>query len=205
MGGGNDAQREAEEAERERLAAIQGTQRRIDAIFSSPTREADIQNFGAAQRQYFRTDADRQQADAARSTRFALARSGLTGGQYDVDVNALLGEKYQRGLVEADRRAQSAVASLRAADADAKMRLFSQVQSGLDATTASNQAAQALRQNLESTRVDSQERALGDLFGRFGDIYTQSVKRDEDRRAQRDIYRTLYQPTQYGGGLGGGI
>ncbi len=203
--GSNDAARDAERAERERQAAIQATQRRVDQIFSAPQRERDITDFGSAMRQYFRTDADRQQADAARNTRFALARTGQTGGQFDVDTNARLAETYQRGLLEADRRAQGAVANLRAADADARQRLFSLAQSGLDATTASNQAAQALRQNLEMGRVDATERALGDLFGRFGDIYTQSVKRKEDARAQRDIYRTLYQPTQYGGGFVGGI
>ena len=206
MGSGSgDAQREAERAERERQAQIQGTQRRVEAIFSSPERERDIAEFLAATRQYYRTDADRQQGDAARNTRFALARTGMTGGQFDVDTNARLSETYQRGLLEADRRAQGAAANLRAADADAKQRIFSMAQSGLDATTASNQAAQALRQNLDMGRVDAGERSLGDLFSRFGDIYTQSVKRKEDTRAQRDIYRTLFQPntvpTQYGGGI----
>lgn len=205
MGTSNDAARDAERAERERQAAIQATQRRVDAVFSSPERERDIADFLAATRQYFRTDADRQQTDAARNTRFALARTGLTGGQFDVDTNAKLSETYQRGLLEADRRAQGAVANLRAADADAKQRIFSLAQSGLDTTTALNQSAQALRQNLDMGRVDAGERTLGDLFSRFGDIYTQSVKKKEDTRAQRDVYRTLYQPTQYGGGVGGGI
>jgi hypothetical protein len=206
MGGGsNDAQRDAERAERERLAAIQGTQRQIDAVFSSPTRERDIADFGAAQRQYYRKDADRQQADAARNTRFALARSGLTGGQFDADTNARLGETYQRGLLDADRRAQAAVAGLRAADQDAKQRLFSMAQSGLDATTAMNQSAQLLRQNLDSSRADSGEKALGDLFSRFGDIYTNSIKQDEERKSQKYIYPSFYQPSPYAGGRGGGI
>ena len=207
MGGGNDAQRDAERAERERQAAIQNTQRRVEGIFSSPQREKDITDFFNATRQYYRTDADRQQGDAARNTKFALARSGVTGGSFDVDTNARLSETYQRGLLEADRRAQGAAANLRAADADAKSRIFQMAQSGLDATTAANQASQALRQNLDMGRVDANERSLGDLFSRFGDIYTSSVKQKEDTRAQRDVYRTLYQPTQYGasGGVGGGI
>lgn len=56
-------------------------------------------------------------------------------------------------------------------------------------------------------RFDANERSMGDLFSRFGDIYTNSVKQNEDKRAQRDVYRTLYQQTQYGasGGQGGGI
>lgn len=206
MGGGsNDAQRDAERAEAERQAAIRATQRQVDAVFSSPQRERDIADFLAATRQYYRTDADRQQGDAARNTRFALARSGMTGGQFDVDTNARLSETYQRGLLEADRRAQGAAANLRAADADAKQRIFSLAQSGLDTTTAMNQAAQSLRQNLEMGRVDSREKALGDLFSQFGSVYENSVKQKEDTRAQRDVYRTLYQPTGYSSNYGGGI
>lgn len=206
MGSGSgDAQREAERAERERQAQIQGTQRRVEAIFSSPERERDIADFLAATRQYYRTDADRQQGDAARNTRFALARTGMTGGQFDVDTNARLSETYQRGLLEADRRAQGAAANLRAADADAKQRIFSMAQSGLDATTASNQAAQALRQNLDMGRVDAGERSLGDLFSRFGDIYSQSLKKKEDIRAQRWIYPSVFQPTTVSTNYKGGI
>lgn len=201
--GGNDAQREATRAEQERQAAIQGTQRRVDAIFSSPQRERDIDDFLEATRQYYRTDADRQQGDAARSTKFALARTGLTGGQFDVDTNARLAETYKRGLLEADRRAQGAAAGLRAADSDAKQRIFSLAQAGLDTTTATNQAAQALRQNLEQGRADAGERSLGDLFSRFGDIYTSSLKQDEDRRAQKYVYHTSYQPSPYGAKSGG--
>lgn len=206
MGTGNDAQRDAERAERERQAAIQNTQRRVEGIFSAPQREKDIADFFNATRQYYRTDADRQQGDAARNTKFALARSGVTGGSFDVDTNARLSETYQRGLLEADRRAQGAAANLRAADADAKSRIFQMAQSGLDATTAANQASQALRQNLDMGRVDANERSMGDLFSRFGDIYTSSIKRDEDNRAQKYVYNTSYAPrSQSGGGMGGGI
>ena len=204
MGGGsNDAQRDATRAEQERQAAIQATQRRVDAIFSSPQREKDIADFLEATRQYYRTDAGRQQGDAARSAKFALARSGQTGGSFDVDTNARLAETYKRGLLEADRRAQGAASNLRAADADAKQRIFSLAQAGLDTNTAASQAAQSLRQNLEMGRVDAGEQSLGDLFSRFGDIYSNSLKQSEDRRAQKYVYNTLYQPTQYGGKSGG--
>lgn len=203
-GGGGNAQRDAERAEAERQARIAETQRRVNFVFSNPQRERDIADFLGATRQYYRTDADRQQGDAARQLRFAMARSGTAGGQYDVDTNRRLAETYQRGILEADRRAQSAAASLRLADEDAKNRLFSMAQGGLDMTTATQQAAQAMRNNLEMSRADARETGLGNLFSGFGDIYQNSVKQAEDRRAQRDVYNTLYQPKTYGSGFGGG-
>lgn len=203
---GGDQQKEAEKYENERQARIQTTQRAIDKVFGSPQREADIQDFLKASRGYYREDVDRQQGDAARALRFALARSGQTGGQYDVDQNSNLARAYQRGVLEADRRAQSAASSLRAADQSAKLNLFAMASQGLDSNTALNQAAQSLRTNLEQSRADAREGSLGDLFSGFGKVYQTSIEQDEARRAQRDLYRNLYAPTQYGQqqGFGGG-
>lgn len=201
---GGDAQRDAQRAEEARQRAIAATQRRIEGIFSNPQREQDIGKFLEATRGYYRADADKQQGDAAKQLRFALARSGVSGGSYDADTNARLAETYQRGLLEADRRAQSQAQSLRAADQEAKQRLFALAQSGLDATTATQQASQALRQNLATSAVDAREGTLGNLFSSFGDIYANSIKRDEERKAQLHQYNTLYQPTQYGQGYTGG-
>lgn len=202
--GAGDAQRDAQRAEEERQRQVSATQQRIESIFSTPQREADIGKFLEATRGYYRTDADRQQGDAAKNLRFALARSGTTGGSYDADTNARLYETYQRGLLEADRRAQAAAQGLRTADQDAKQRLFSLAQSGLDATTATQQASQALRNNLGQAAVDAREGNLGNLFSNFGDIYKQSVEQQEQKKAQRDIYGTLYAPSQYGSGYKGG-
>lgn len=201
---GGNAQREAEQAEKERQAQIRATQQRIEGAFSQPQREADIADFLNATRGYYREDANRQQGDASRNLQFALARSGMVGGQYDADTNRRLAETYQRGLLEADRRAQSAAASLRSADQQAKQQLLAMAQSGLDMTTATQNASQALRNNLAGATADAREGTLGNLFSSFGDIYSQSVKQQEEKRAQRDVYRTLYQPSGYQTGYSGG-
>lgn len=203
--GSNKAQREAQAAEEARQRAIAATQRGIEAAFNTPQREADIQSFLNATRDYYRSDADRQQGDAARELRFAMARTGTAGGSQDAFNNSRLAETYQRGILEADRRAQAAAANLRAQDQQSKQNLFALAQSGLDATTASQQAAQVLRQNLDQARVTANEGSLGDLFASFGDIYKNSVTQDENRRAQRDIYNSLYQPRAQAGGYSGGM
>lgn len=205
MGGGssNKAQREAQRAEEERLRQIQNTQRRIESAFTTPQREQDIQSFLDATRQYYRSDADRQQQDAARGLRFAVARSGQAGGSFDADTNARLAETYKRGIIEADRRAQAAASNLRAQDQQSKQQLFALAQSGLDSGTAQAQAMQALRQNLEQGRATANENSLGDLFGSFGEVYKNSVAQDEARKAQLYTYNTLFQKPQYGGVKGG--
>ena len=199
---GGNASNEALAYEQQRQAQIKATQRAIESAFTTPQREADIQDFLKATRGYYRQDADQQQGDAARQLRFALARTGQTGGRYDIDTNQRLAETYQRGLLEADRRAQSSASALRNADTEAKMRLFQMAASGLDTTTALQNSAQALRQNLEQTRADAREGGLGDLFARFGDIYASSQKAAEERKAQTKVYNTLYQPNTYAGGYG---
>jgi hypothetical protein len=201
---GGNATAQAEQAERERQAQINATQQRIEGVFAAPQREADIADFLEATRGYYRDDANRQQGDAARSLQFALARTGNTGGSYDADTNRRLAETYQRGILEADRRAQSSAAALRSADQQSKQQLLAMAQSGLDMTTASTNAAQALRNNLSGAKADAREGSLGSLFSSFGDIYSNSVKQDEERRAQKSIYNTLYQPQGYQAGYGGG-
>lgn len=207
MGGGssNKAQKEAQRAEEERMRAIQATQQRIEQAFSTPQREQDIQSFLDATRQYYRSAADRQQQDAARNVRFAVARSGQAGGSFDADTNSRLAETYKRGLIEADRRAQAAASNLRSQDQQAKQNLFALAQSGLDSGTAQAQAAQALRQNLEQSRVTANENSLGDLFSSFGDVYKNSVAQDEAKKAQLYTYNTLFQKPAYSGGVKGGF
>lgn len=201
---GGNAQKEAQQAEEQRQRAIQQTQRQIESVFTRPEREQDIGKFLDATRQYYRADVDRQQGDAARNAQFAIARSGQAGGSFDADTNSRLAETYQRGVIEADRRAQAGAANLRSQDQASKQQLFALAQSGLDSGTAAAQSAQALRQNLDMSRVTANENSLGDLFGSFGDIYKNSVTQDENRKAQTKIYNTLYQKSQYGSGYQGG-
>jgi hypothetical protein len=204
-GGSNKAAQQQQAAEDARQKAIAGTQRRIESAFSTPEREADIASFLDATRQFYTQDANRQQADAGRNLRFALARSGQTGGQLQADQGGRLFETYQRGLIEADRRAQAAAADLRSADQQAKTNLFGLAASGLDSTTAAQNASQALRSNLAGARATANEGSLGDLFSSFGDVYKQSIEQQEKNRAQKDQYATLYAPRSAGGGYSGGF
>lgn len=195
MGGGgkssNDVANEQRRQEEQRIAAIQAGLAATNKIFDSPEREAQIQDFLAANRQQYFGELNRQTEEAQRQLRFSLARSGTYGGRQQVDAAKDLGEAHNRGVIQADRLAQGAANEVRQADEDARLRVIQLIQSGTDATTASRMATAGLRTSLEGARSSMNADALGTVFGGFSDMYKRSQQRNEERRAQRDL-GTLY-------------
>lgn len=200
--GSNKAQREAQAVEQQRQAQIAHTVAEINRIYDSPQREAQIQDFVSAMRDYYGQDLDRQKAQNDRALKFALARGGLTGGSTQIDQSRRLGEDYQRGVLAADRQAQGAGAQLRSQDQSSKMNLIAMAQSGLDATTAAQQAASSMRSALESQMATSRVQGLGDMFGDLAKVYDQSQQAAERRRQDR-LYGSLYPQTYMFGALQG--
>lgn len=193
FGGGGNAAAAAEQQERERQAQIAAANQRIQGIFGSPERQSQIEDLRQATREYFQSDLDRQHDISGRRTKFALARSGLSGGSADIDLNRQLAEDYLRGLLEVDRRANSAASGLRAQDTATKTSLFQQILGGLDATTAATEASRALQQNVSLAKSDAYQQGLGDLFGGFGDIWKSSLEGAAQRKQAYD-FNTLYGP-----------
>lgn len=202
-GGGNSAAKAANQAEAQRQANIKATQARVNGVFNSPQRQADINDFVSATRDYYGQDLDRQKADADRGLKFALARGGLTGGSTQVDQQRLLGENYTRGVLSAEQKAQGAGASLQAADQDARARLISLATSGLDATTAAQQSAASLQTNLQAGKSAAQIGTLGDVFGNFNNFAKQARDAQLRRQANQDAGIGMYTQTKSFGGYGG--
>jgi hypothetical protein len=205
---GPDPAAAAAETERQRKAEIAAAQGRVEGIFSSPQREQQILDFIGSQRGYLQSDLDRQHKKNALQTKFATARSGLSGGSVDVDRNRLLAETYLRGIAEAERRAQNAGADLRSSDQQSKQQLFSQIIGGADASTAATNAAQMMRINAQQAGDDSYFNAFDSLFGDFGSIYKNSREAAGERRASQD-YGSLFGPrprtqASVAGGIYGG-
>lgn len=204
-GGSNRAAEEANRQEQERMASIQATQARINQVFDDPRRAADISDAVGAFRTHMTGDLDRQKADADRSLRFALARSGLMGGSTQVDQQTRMTDDYGRGLLDIERRSQGMGANLEAADQDARARLIGLATSGLDATTAAAQSAAAMRSNLEAAQSDAFMAGLGDMFSNTKQFATQVADARTRRQALGEGRDALYGPTAatafyYGGG-----
>lgn len=207
MGGGsNRAQQQAEQNERERQEAIRRGTAAVNQAFDDPSRRGYIEgDFLDATRAYLGEDLDRQKSDNDRQLKFAMARSGLAGGSAQVDAAREAGEVYNRGKLEVERRSQGAVADLLGADEQARLNLLAMVQSGLDATTASQRASSAMRNNLLSGKSSSVADGLGDVFGQFADVYRRSQQAKAERDAQKYQFNTVYQPGYFtGAGFGGG-
>lgn len=195
FGGGGDggAAAQARADEQKRQAEIKAAQKRVEAIFGSPGREMDIADLEAATREFLQSDLDRQHTDTSRNLKFAMARSGLAGGSADIDKNRKLAENYLRGILEVERRANTAGATLRSQDASTKAGLFSQILGGLDASTAASEAARSLQTNVALAKSDAYQQGLGDLFGDFADIFKLSREAAGERRQAYD-FNTLYAP-----------
>lgn len=195
MGGGsNKASKQAQKAEDQRQQNIATSTGQINDIFNDPARTGQYDKLATDTTAFYRNDLDKQQADATRNTKFALARSGLTGGSVQADQNTKLGEDYLQGVVKASRLGQQAGANLRASDETSRSNLIAMAQNGLDATTASSNAATALRSNLESGQAGATATSIGDAFGDFANVYKQSQDAAALRNGQKYAYNTLYQP-----------
>jgi hypothetical protein len=201
--GGNSAAKAANQAEADRQSAIRRTQSQVNTVFNDPKRQADINDFVGATRDYYQQDLDRQKGNADRGLKFALARSGLTGGSTQVDQQQLMGEDYGRGLLQVEQKAQGAGASLSAADQDARARLISLATSGLDATTAAQQASAAMRSNLEAGKSEAQLGSLADSFGQTNSFLQAAKSARQFQQGYLDGTPGGKRVALYGGASGG--
>jgi hypothetical protein len=203
MSSGPDrAQRQAEANERERLAEITRGTAAVNDIYSNPAREAQIGDVISATRESYMRDLEKQKGDTDRQLKFALARSGTSGGSNEIFQGKRVGEEYVKGKLLAENRAQGVGADLRQSDQASKQNLLAMIQGGLDMGTAQMQANSALSNNLMSARSGAGVEQLGDVFGTFADLFRKSQENKARRDAERYAYNTIYQsgPWSFNGG-----
>ena len=197
----NKAADEAAAAEKARQAAIAATQGRVNAVFDSPERQAEIERAIAAQREFETGILNQKKADTDRQLKFALARNGQVGGSTQVDQQRRFGQDYANALLGVERSAQGFGANIRSADQDARARLISLATAGLDATTGAQQAAEAMRVNLQAGNANRNAESVANAFVNFNDFLKSSRERADRQRADRVAGFNYYQPTSYGGGF----
>lgn len=168
-GGGNDATKQAAAQEAAQQATISKNVNQIDSAFSNRQPEYDQYRQGL-QAQY-QQELDRQQAIAGRNNKFALARSGLTGGSAAVDSGRLLGQEEQLGTLAAQQQVNSGVSKLQAQDESTRQQMISLAQSGNDIGNAATETSQALRANLGQAQSVNAAQGLGDVFAQTANSY----------------------------------
>ncbi len=193
MGGSNHSASDAAAAsDAARTQRISNATNAINGIYDSPQRQQQYSDFLGAVRSNYSTDLNRQQDIASRQTKFASARNGLTGGSADVDARTLLGQDYDRGIVNAETKAQGALSGLKASDNQARLNLTQLAASGLDTTTAAQQAASSLQQATGQALSNSTANGLGDVFGAATKAYQTEQQAAATRAGYRQPLGSLY-------------
>lgn len=147
-----------------------------------------------ALRTFYTRKLDQSKVESSRNLTFALARNGQVGGSNQIDNEEEFARRYSEGVLDVDRKARGAGADLEAADQDARARLISLATTGLDATTAAQQASAAMRTNLEAGRSTAMAQGIGDVFGQFKTFSDRAREASERRRANKDAGFGLYAP-----------
>lgn len=196
---GQDPVVAAQQAEAERQAKIDAATAQINSLFASPTREAQYADFLAANRGLYTKEVNDQHTDAVRDNKFALARNGQTGGSLAIDRGNQLGETFQKAIIDSERLAQGKDAELRGQDQQSRLSLTQMIQSGLDATTASQNASSAMANNLSSSSSTRTVQDLGDIFKQYATFYTKSADAKAQRQGDKYAYDTLYKPGLFSG------
>ena len=157
------AQAAAAAAEAARQGRITGNVKEINSVFDA--REPQYAKLSDAIRARLGEGVQLQQQNAARQSKFALARGGLIGGSAQRDASETLNREARDATLAVEREAQKGAAGLRAQDEDARSRMIALAQSGNDIGNPAQQTASLLKANLGTAQNATNVANLGDLFG----------------------------------------
>lgn len=137
---------------------------------------------------------DESQQDANRNLRFELLAKGLDGGSVDVDQNALLKRKYDQGVIDLGARADSAKNDLKSSDEATRLGLLQSVDAGMEQGSALSSAIQQMQNANDKAMSQAVGTDIGDVFGNAGLLYSDSVRRKNQKAAQ-DYWSTIFSNT----------
>lgn len=192
-GGGGNAAAAAAEQEKQRQSTISGNVNQIDSAFAN--RQPQYDQYLNATRNLYQTELGRQQGIASRDMKFALARSGQTGGSVAADQGNELGREMAQGSIQAEQKAQSGLSSLQSQDQAERLQLISLAQSGANIGNAATQSTEALRSNLGTAMAGSTASGLGDIFGGISKSYENSQNASMLAKGTKNAYQNLYGNT----------
>ncbi len=198
FGDGDKATKAAERAEAERKKQVADATSAIEQAFGGTGRQGQLDEFIAALRGEFKTEAGRQRDIANRRSRFSVARSGLTGGSAAADAQVRLGEQFQTGLLESERLSQASLSDLVSADEASRRSLIGLAQGGGSVSSAAQNAANALRSNIAGARSGTAVSSLGDIFAESSEI-ARSAEEAAERRRGLQASQVFADPFSRGG------
>ena len=198
MGTNTGAADAAQAADAARQQQIQQSIGKIQSAYNSPARQQSIQQYGQDLNKYYTGQVNEQGTVNARNLKFAMARSGLTGGSAAVDANSQLQKDYTKALLTASQQAQGGVAALKQADQNSENQLTSLATQGAYIGSGPQQAFQAMDASLGAAKNYGNANALGNLFGGTAQIYNNEQTAAANRRAQQTPIGSLYGTSGWG-------
>ncbi len=195
LGGSNSATQAATAANAQTQQQIQQSVAAINAAYSSPARQQQYSQYGNALKDYYTGQVNNQEAINARNLKFAMARSGLTGGSAAVDSNTQLQKDYTTGLLQASNQAQGGQAALENADINSKNQLIGLAEQGDFTGQIGTQIAAAQGAALGAAGSYGQANQLGNLFAGTAGIYQNEQTAAANRLAQRTPIGSTYGGT----------
>lgn len=192
MGTDNSAAKHAQQADAARQEQIKQSIAQITGAYSSPQRQAQYDTYGTNLKGYYTNQVNEQEGANARNLKFAMARSGLTGGSASVDANTQLQKDYSKGLIQAAQQAAAGKSALQQSDINSKNQLISLAQQGSYTGAIPMQVAQAQLATTGAAQNYGAANSLGDLFSSTGKIYQNEQLAAANRKAQLTPIGSLY-------------
>lgn len=203
MGTNNSAANAANAANQQQQQQIQSAVSSINQAYDSPARTQQYNTYGQNLNNYYTGQVNTQEATNARNLKFAMARSGLTGGSAAVDANTQLQKDYTQGLLQASQAAQAGKASLQQSDINAKNQLVGLAQQGNFTGSIPTAIANSENANLSAAQNYGNANALGNLFAGTAGIYQQEQMTAANRAAQNSPIGSPYGSTYAAGSMWG--
>ncbi len=192
MSQSNNAANSAAAANADTQAQIQNSVQQIQNAYSNPNRQSQYTAYGNNLQNYYTGQVNNQEAINARNLKFAMARSGLSGGSASVDSNTQLQKDYTQGLLQATQAATAGVNSLKQADLNSENQLISQAQAGGGVGVIPGQIAATQAANLAQGQNYANSNAVNNLFTGTAAIYNQEQQAAALRKSQQSPFGSLY-------------
>lgn len=157
--------------EQQRIAKMNAAIDAINTIFNQPDRQNLYSQQQSAVYDLNKNTLDKNYAEAERTNRFGFARNGLVGDSADLDANADLQTRYNKGLIESQAKRQEAAASLKNADENARQTLIGLAESGIDSGSAANMATSQLASNASAALGERGAATIGNYFNDMAQLY----------------------------------
>jgi hypothetical protein len=192
MGTGNSAANAANAANAQQQAQIQNSINQINAAYTNPNRTNQYEAYNKNLSNYYTGQVNDQEATNARNLKFAMARSGLSGGSAAIDSNTQLQKDYTQGLLQASQQAQAGTSALEQSDTNAKNQMISMAQAGGSIGQIPGQVASQQQTSLNAAQNYGSANAVNNLFAGTSQIYNNEQTAAANRKAQTSPFGSYY-------------